>query len=284
MGSRQGTRLLAICLVLAVGACGTTEQSSKAPEPPKQVKRTIAKNPPPPPGKPHKDAAPLGPGGIYKVGNPYKVGGVWYYPAVDPGYDETGVASWYGPKFHGKRTANGEMFDQHAITAAHKTLPLPSWVEVTNLKNNKTLIVRVNDRGPYAHNRILDLSRAAANELGFLNAGTTPVRVRVVAPRTVEVAEATHAEPAPPEVRADHSPRLFVQVGAFSDPLNAKALADRLGVSLGAGHSVMLSPAVVAGRTMVRVRLGPISDVDQADATLAQVLAQGYSNARIIVD
>ncbi len=282
MASRPLTRSLILLLAVGVSACSSSSETGKAPEPPKKIARAIAKNPPPPPGKPHEGAAPLAPGGVYKVGKPYRVLGQWYYPAVDPDYDETGVASWYGPKFHGKRTANGEIFDQNAITAAHKTLPLPSWVEVTNLQNKRRLIVRVNDRGPYAHNRIIDLSRASAHELGIIRAGTAPVRVRVVKPRKTQVAAAPpQTRQAPPR---NDNPKLFVQVGAFSDPMNAKALADRLGLSLGAGHSITLSPVQVAGREMTRVRVGPISDVGQADATLAQVLADGYAGAKIIVD
>ena len=117
----------------------------------------------------------------YKVGNPYKINGKWYYPAIDYDYDETGYASWYGPGFHGKKTANGEIFDQNKISAAHRTLPLPSIVKVTNLENGKFLeSVRVNDRGPFARDRILDLSKEAAKELGFVNKGVTKVRVEIL--------------------------------------------------------------------------------------------------------
>ena len=117
----------------------------------------------------------------YKIGNPYKINGKWYYPAVDYEYDETGMASWYGPQFHGKKTANGEIFDQNKISAAHKTLPLPSIVKVTNLDNGRILSeVRINDRGPFAKNRIIDLSKKAAEELGFLNQGVARVRVQIL--------------------------------------------------------------------------------------------------------
>ena len=117
----------------------------------------------------------------YKIGNPYKINGKWYYPAVDYDYDETGMASWYGPQFHGKKTANGEIFDQNIISAAHKTLPLPSVVKVTNLDNGRILPeVRINDRGPFAKNRIIDLSKKAAEELGFVNKGVARVRVQLL--------------------------------------------------------------------------------------------------------
>lgn len=121
--------------------------------------------------------APKG-GGVYKVGNPYQVAGRWYYPKEDPKYDEVGIGSWYGDLFHGRYTANGEIFDQESLTAAHPTLPLPSYAEVTNLENGRSMVVRVNDRGPYAHNRVIDLSRRSAELLGYQRAGTARVRVR----------------------------------------------------------------------------------------------------------
>jgi rare lipoprotein A len=120
---------------------------------------------------------PKGNGG-YKIGKPYKIAGRWYTPAEDPNYDRQGRGSWYGNDFHGRKTANGEVFDMNALTAAHPTLPLPSYVYVTNLANNRTVLVRVNDRGPYANDRIIDMSRASARALGFENQGITQVRVK----------------------------------------------------------------------------------------------------------
>lgn len=119
--------------------------------------------------------------GRYKVGKPYKIQGTWYYPAVNYSYLEKGIGSWYGPKFHGKKTANGEIFDMNAVSAAHRTLPMPSIVRVTNLNNGRSLKLRVNDRGPFAKNRIIDLSRRAAQLLGFEREGTALVRVEIVA-------------------------------------------------------------------------------------------------------
>lgn len=116
---------------------------------------------------------------VYKVGEPYQVAGVWYYPREQPDYDETGIASWYGPDFHGKATANGEMYDMNSLTAAHKTLPMPVRVRVTNLENGRSLVLRVNDRGPFVNGRIIDVSRRAAQLLGFKAAGTAPVRVQM---------------------------------------------------------------------------------------------------------
>jgi rare lipoprotein A len=120
--------------------------------------------------------------GVYKVGNPYYVNGVLYTPHEDPNYNQTGVASWYGPKFHGRRTANGEVFDMYQMTAAHTTLPMPSQVKVTNLQNGKSIVVRVNDRGPFVDDRIIDMSYKAAQVLGFEEQGTTRVRVEYYSP------------------------------------------------------------------------------------------------------
>ena len=126
--------------------------------------------------------------GRYKVGKPYKIQGTWYYPAVNYSYLEKGVASWYGPKFHGKKTANGEIFDMNAVSAAHRTLPMPSIVRVTNLNNGRSLKLKVNDRGPFAKNRIIDLSRRAAQLLGFEREGTALGRVEIVADESLRFA------------------------------------------------------------------------------------------------
>jgi rare lipoprotein A len=117
-------------------------------------------------------------GGRYKIGAPYKVSGRWYVPQEDRDYDRVGIASWYGADFHGRKTANGEIFDMTALAAAHPTLPLPSYACVTNLENGRTILVRINDRGPYANSRIIDLSRQAASVLGFSTQGLARVRVR----------------------------------------------------------------------------------------------------------
>jgi rare lipoprotein A len=126
----------------------------------------------------------------YKVGKPYQVNGVWYYPAEDFNYSETGIASWYGDEFGGRPTASGEIFDPNEISAAHRTLPLPSIVRVTNLENGRALAVRINDRGPFAHGRIVDLSRRAAQLLGFHKQGTAKVRVEILEEESRVVAAA----------------------------------------------------------------------------------------------
>ena len=149
------------------------------------------------------DPVPKG-GGVYRVGSPYMVAGRLYVPENDPHYRAEGLASWYGDDFHGRATANGEIFDLNAISAAHPTMPLPSYARVTNLRNGRSLIVRVNDRGPYAANRIIDVSKRAAQLLGFIESGTTTVRVEYVGPAQIEgsddrLLEATlrQDEPAP---------------------------------------------------------------------------------------
>ncbi len=124
--------------------------------------------------------------GTYKIGSPYRVGSVWYYPHQDFNLDETGIASWYGPNFNEYRTANGEIFNQNLLTAAHRTLQLPCLARVTNLENGRSIIVRINDRGPFEHGRILDLSRRAAQLLGFIREGTARIRLQVL-PRESEM-------------------------------------------------------------------------------------------------
>ncbi|KAB2847320.1 MAG: septal ring lytic transglycosylase RlpA family protein [Hyphomicrobiaceae bacterium] len=125
-------------------------------------------------------------GGVYKVGIPYQLNGQWYVPREEPGYDRRGIASWYGADFHGRRTANGEVYDMDALTAAHPTLPMPSYAYVTSVQNGRTILVRINDRGPYAHHRIIDLSRRSAFLLGIAERGTSEVRVRYAGPAPLD--------------------------------------------------------------------------------------------------
>lgn len=141
-----------------------------------------------PPTKPGGAGGGGASGGLYKIGEPYQINGIWYYPNEDYSYDETGVASWYGPDFDGKYTANGEIYDMNALTAAHRTLPMPSMAQVTNLDNGRSLVLRINDRGPYARGRILDVSRYGAQLLGFDNAGTARVRVTILADASRQIA------------------------------------------------------------------------------------------------
>ena len=137
------------------------------------------------------------PPGVYKLGQPYQIQGRWYYPEFDPEYDRVGLASWYGEPFHGRATANGERFDRGTVTAAHPTLPLPSLVRVVNLANHRELLVRVNDRGPFVGERLIDLSQEAARQLGFERQGLAQVRVQFV-----RLADAEGEPPRPTTRRA----------------------------------------------------------------------------------
>jgi rare lipoprotein A len=163
------TVITACCAVLFLSACAETQLAVHA-------AKSVANHVGPAPAPPVRTGQ-----GEYKVGQPYQVAGVWYYPKEDPHYVEKGIASWYGRKFHGRPTANGEVYDMNALTAAHKTLPMPTKVRVTNLENGRALVLRVNDRGPFVHGRIIDVSRRAAQLLGFINNGTARVRVEALA-------------------------------------------------------------------------------------------------------
>jgi rare lipoprotein A len=152
--------------------------------------------------------------GEYKIGKPYNVRGIWYYPKVDYGYRETGIASWYGPGFHGKRTANGEIYDQMELTAAHRTLPMPSMVRVTNLENGRSLVVRVNDRGPFKNGRIIDLSYRAAQLLDTVATGTAKVTVEILDAESRPLAVIARSREA-----ARHAPQAVPTVAVVSAPL-----------------------------------------------------------------
>lgn len=278
---------------------------------------------------------------VYKVGKPYPINGVWYYPKVDYEYTETGIASWYGPNFHGKKTANGEIFDMNRVSAAHRTLPMPSIVRVTNLNNGRALVIRVNDRGPFAHGRIIDLSRRAAQLLGFERAGTAPVRVEILAEEsrqialnattrrrgpepkrpdaapTVSVTSSTLPAPqgtktakppsekfkvAPVENAKEKSgrskpvlatvdeqvtikpvsadPKIYVQAGAFSQFQNAhkvRAVLKQLGPT-------KITQIDRNKRPLFRVRIGPLSNVSEADQVLASVIKAGYPDAATVIE
>ena len=189
--------------------------------------------------------------GRYKVGKPYQIANVWYYPRADYLYDETGIASWYGPGFHGRETANGEVYDQHAMTAAHRTLPMPSLVRVTNLENGRSVKVRVNDRGPYAHGRIIDLSKRAAELLGFVNQGTAKVRVQVLEMESRELALAAGAGE---DVLGPRPPAVPVETVAVQElpPIGTTA----------AQAAPQTAPAAQASAAPERLRTATLSDED----------------------
>ena len=235
-------------------------------------------------------------GGRYKVGAPYQAGGVWYVPAEQPNYDETGLASWYGDAFDGKPTANGEVFDMRAVSAAHATLPMPCLVEVTNLENGRSLTVRLNDRGPYHPGRIIDLSRAGAEQLGFYLKGTAKVRVRyagpaplgggdppnafAITPRIQPFLAASNPAPvypvaAPPQ--ASDQAGYVVQAGAFS----TRAAAERAAGRLTSAGAASVRPVDRGGVTLYRVVVGPWTDKAAAADARGRVAALGFEDARL---
>jgi rare lipoprotein A len=281
---------------------------------------------------------------MVKVGAPYKIAGKWYTPRYDPRYDEVGLASWYGPGFHGNDTATGEDYHQREFTAAHPTLPMPSLVRVTNLDNGREIVVRINDRGPFVAGRIIDLSQFSAQALGVHGPGTAKVRVRLlpketrklwdslalqlprdvpatpkaaaalgdmgepamanrfdlsaamepVETRTLEdlplaskryplesrttvkpASEITTVAPAAGMAPAGAIGSLYVQAGAFSSQANAESAALKLS-SVG---KVVMDPLLSGGKTLYRVRLGPVANQQEAQALQDKVLALGFKDA-----
>lgn len=208
------------------------------------------------------------------MGNPrfYAVFGQRYFvlPTAD-GYLERGVASWYGPGFHAAKTSNGEVYDMYAMTAAHKTLPLPAYVRVTNLRNGRSVVVRVNDRGPFKEGRIIDLSYTAASKLDMLRDGTALVEVQALTPGG-DIPAVTGAPPS----------SLYVQAGAFGDEANAQRLVDRLKAE---GQSqAFVRRDLVDGRALFRVRIGPIPNVAGFDQAITHLKQLGIGDARLAAD
>jgi rare lipoprotein A len=195
--------------------------------------------------------------GLYKVGEPYQIEGVWYYPAEDYSYNETGIASWYGPNFHKKFTANGEIFDQNEVSAAHRTLPMPSLVRVTNLENGRSIVVRVNDRGPFAHGRIIDLSRRAAQLLAFEQNGTARVRVEILAQESMNLKQqlqATSVAEAPPITAA---PRAQVSAETLPPPGSKDKPKPVAGTQVASAAPLLPSAATVQPNSQT-VLLNPV--------------------------
>ena len=243
---------------------------------------------------------------LYKVGNPYQVGNRWYHPKEDPYYDQVGEASWYGPGFHGRKTADGEDFDKYDLTAAHRTLPMPCMVRVTNLENGKSANLRINDRGPFARDRIIDVSKKAAEVLGFHMKGMARVRVQFLPEETAalfggKMPESTLArayEPKPKVVQ-HYSPskiervastsqaapkRIYksmmqaVQVGIFRKKENAQRVADdvsRFGVA-------KMEEIHQEGDRFFRVRVGSFANSNDADRVLNLIQQSGYNDAQFV--
>lgn len=215
-----------------------------------------------------------------RYGNPesYVVLGQRYEVMEDShGFVQRGIASWYGKKFHGRRTSSGETYDMYAMTAAHKNLPLPTYVEIRNLKNGKKIIVRVNDRGPFHENRIIDLSYTAAAKLDIIKNGTGLVEIRAINPGSYR------KEGAP--VRTVNTGSgisgFFIQVGAFSHYNNALKLKTRLS---GLNENVRINEKLKNGSRIYRVQLGPIENIDVADKLVANLSRYGVYEHRIVID
>ncbi|OOG53348.1 septal ring lytic transglycosylase RlpA family protein [Rhodanobacter sp. C03] len=238
---------------------------------------SVPGGPPPDLSKLVEPVPKIEPRSLYGNKSPYSVLGQTYkvLPSAR-GYDERGIASFYGNKFHGYKTSSLETYDMYAFTAASKTLPLPSYARVTNLQNGKSVIVRVNDRGPFHEDRVIDLSYAAAVKIGIWPKGTGLVEVRGIDP----------GEPAselpPAAVVTSAHPGIYLQVGAFSDADNAEKVAQRLRQA-GLG-TVQVSDAEINGQHVRRVRVGPLADVNSADQVSARIEGMGLPRPQVAVD
>lgn len=270
-------RLLVSFLLLLVASCASTRPGGYFEDdgPHDRVPVDLSKIP---------DAVPRHEPLSARGNRAYAVYGVRYQPLnTAQGYRERGIASWYGKKFHGRLTSSGEPYDMYAMTAAHKTLPLPSYVRVRNLSNGRSIVVRVNDRGPFLHNRVIDLSYAAAARLGIVGTGTGMVEVEGITadmPTTTAHAPATFNVIA--SAQAGTPPRLYLQAGAFANRDNAEALRNRL---LRANlQPVHVEPAQVDGQALFRVRLGPLDSVDASDQLARQVQAEGLPYPIVVVE
>jgi rare lipoprotein A len=256
---------------------------------------------------------PVG-GGRYQVGKPYQVAGNWFTPREQPNYDKTGVSSWYGEAFHRRMTSNGEYFDMNQLTAAHATLPVPSYVRVTNLENDHSVILRVNDRGPFVGTRIIDVSKRAADTLGYKQKGTAKVRVKYLGPAPLNDPGARHlmamneraGSDVPRTMLADArttkklrkpafeetgdtaaaddvasqpvSYAYYVQLGAFADPENVDRIRDGLS---DAGPMQMAEISANSGK-VYRLRLGPLKSAEEAQFALNQALSFGLPDAEVV--
>lgn len=270
--------ILAASSLVVLSACTTTNIKSPGSQEP--LDRSIPDSAPMDSDRPFSDKTPREPRpkveAKSRYGNPpyYEQDGKVYHvlDSAD-GYIDVGIASWYGSKFHGRRTSSGEIYDMYQFTAAHKTLPLPSYARVTNLDTGESVVVKVNDRGPFVKNRLIDLSYAAAKRLGYQDKGTARVEVQVLASPKGTGIGANYERGdliIPPIKEQTSTPNLFVQVGAFSDALRADTLAARL-------REFFKQPIQVSsfknsqGLTLNRVRIGPLADGSTAESILKQL-------------
>ncbi len=268
---RYGRAALVILMVImALSACG------RAPTVDRPARRSVDVTSVP-------DAVPrVEPRSRYGNPSSYTVYGKRYDTLnTSNGYRERGVASWYGTKFHGRRTSSGESYDMYAMTAAHRTLPLPTYVRVTNLENRRSVVLRVNDRGPFHTNRIIDLSYAAAWKLGILSKGTGYVEVLALDPRSPEPPEPVTVAQTTPSP-ATGPVRLYLQTGSFSVRANAEQM--RWQMQNVSGVPANIEPVQIGGRTTYRVRVGPIANVTKADRLAQQISDLGLATPRIVIE
>lgn len=277
---------IGLCIGLFMAGCSTVGPV----KPSAPVARAPAQTPPPAPPSAPAPAAPAA-----SAGNPpfYEVYGERYFVMPNSeGYRQTGVASWYGEAFHGKRTSSGTIYNMHELTAAHKTLPLPSLVRVTNLSNGKSVVVTVDDRGPFVKGRLIDLSYAAAKELDIVRTGTAEVEIEALGgasgagPMIVYSRGNSPSAPspaggniAPTLVPAQH---LYMQIGAFGKLANAERLKARLesnGVS-----KVVIRYDSAASKTLYRVRIGPLSGSDEYDALASRIAALQIGSPSLVTE
>ena len=255
---------------------------------------------------------------IYKIGKKYNVAGKYYYPKKDLYYNKTGIASWYGPKFHGKLTANGEIYNQYALTAAHKTLPLPSAVKVTNLKNNKSIVLRINDRGPFVNDRIIDLSSKAADILELKREGTGLVRVQILKDKSLyleklarrgifpEIEDLKEAElpnitiPKKVAVKIKDTKnqkivskkinynlknfnkeyKIYIKLASFSSNKNAEIMKKKVSYI----DKVKIYKIFKANKVLFQVKAGPFSKVEKVDELYSLLLKKGMQGTKIIIE
>lgn len=209
--------------------------------------------------------------------SPYRVLGKTYYIlGTSKGYRERGGASWYGKKFHGHKTSNGEIYDMYQMTAAHKSLPIPTYVKVTNLDNGRQVIVRVNDRGPFHQGRIIDLSYAAAFKLGMLSKGTARVEVEAINPRTWKQSDQVRQTGLEKTLVAGR----YIQVGAYSSSVSAQRVVDRLRSMT--GENVKVSTVERQGRTLHRVLVGPVKQAGNIENLIRLITENGYPDAHLV--
>lgn len=251
----QAMRATVLGLVFALAACGGGRVTSTGKQPPATGQQ----------------------GGYYKVGKPYQIKGNWYYPEENYSYDETGIASWYGDDFHELRTANGETYNKNELTAAHKTLPMPSLARVTNLENGRSIVVRVNDRGPFSGARIIDVSQRAAQLLGFEKIGTAKVRVQVLADESKAIADAMRTYGGPSkqaETVVASAQQSSAGQEASVEVMNLEAPQTALPKSISATKPVAEYVQLpVTGANLIYVQAGAFTNIDNANR-LSQKLSK----------